>query len=60
MLNLSKSRTTSVKSYSSENVFKYYYQFKGRIILSGLIGTACISEYSPGQELVFEKDEFIT
>jgi len=60
VLNLSKSRTSSVQNYSSESIYKYYYQFKGRIILSGLIGTACISEYSPGQELVFEKDEFIT
>ena len=60
VLNLSKSKTLSVQNYSSENIYKYYYQFKGRIILSGLIGTACVSEYSPGQELVFDREEFYT
>ena len=59
VLNLSKSRTQAVKSFSSENIYNFYYQFKGRIILSGLAGTACISEYSPGQELLFQQDEMI-
>jgi hypothetical protein len=59
VLNFSKSRTKDVKSFSSENVFNFYYQFKGRIILAGLSGTACISEYSPGQELLFKGDEMV-
>ena len=57
VLNLSKSRTTSVSNYGSEKIYRFYYQFKGRIILSGLNGSVCVSEYSPGQELLFEQDE---
>ncbi len=57
VLNLSKSRTTSVKQYNSENIYKFYYQFKGRIIMAGLNGAACVSEYSPGQELLFDENE---
>ena len=60
ILNLSKSRTTSVKQHNSENIYKYYYQFKGRIIMAGLNGAACVSEYSPGQELLFNNDEVPT
>ncbi len=60
ILNLSKSRTTSVQNYASENIYKFYYQFKGRIIMAGLNGVACVSEYSPGQELFFTKDEVPT
>ena len=60
VVNLSKSRTTSVTDYSSEDVYKFYYQFKGRIIMAGLNGAACVSEYSPGQELLFKSDEVPT
>tara|TARA_Y100000590_G_C15675376_1_gene997805 strand:+ start:403 stop:1572 length:1170 start_codon:yes stop_codon:yes gene_type:complete len=60
VLNLSKSRTTSVKSFASENIYKYYYQFKGRIIIAGLNGALCVSEYSPGQELLFQNNEIPT
>ena len=60
VLNLSKSRTTSVKSFVSHNAYKFYYQLKGRIIVSGLNGTVCVSEYSPGQELFFSEDEVPT
>jgi len=60
VLNLSKSRTTSVKQHNSENIYKFYYQFKGRIIMAGLNGAACVSEYSPGQELLFNNNEVPT
>ena len=60
ILNLSKSRTTSVQNYASESIYKFYYQFKGRIIMAGLNGVACVSEYSPGQELFFAEDEVPT
>jgi len=60
VLNLSKTRTTSVLNYASENIYPFYYQFKGRICLSGMIGTACVSEYSPGQEIIFKEDELQT
>ena len=61
VLNLSKSRTVkSVKSYTSENIYKFLYTFKGRIIIAGLNGAACVSEYSPGQELIFTNDEVPT
>ena len=60
VLNLSKSRTTSVKNFSSENIYKFYYIFKGRIIMAGINGAACVSEYSPGQELLFTNEEVPT
>ena len=60
IINLSKSRTSSVKSYSSENIYKFYYQYKGRLIKAGLNGVACVSEYSPGQEILFKDDEVPT
>lgn len=60
VLNFSKSRTTSVLNYVSESIYRFYYQFKGRISLSGMIGTACVSEYSPGQEIIFKDDELKT
>ena len=60
VLNLSKSRSNSVKKHNSENIYKYYYQFKGRIIMAGLNGAACVSEYSPGQELLFNDKEVPT
>ena len=49
-----------MKSYTSENIYKFLYTFKGRIIIAGLNGAACVSEYSPGQELVFTDDEVPT
>ena len=55
ILNLSKSRSSSVKNFSSENVYKFYYQYKGRILMAGFNGAACVSEYSPGIEIFFSK-----
>ncbi len=57
VLNLSKSRSKSVKSFTSESIFNYNYHFKGRIIMAGLNGAACVSEYSPGQELFFNNQQ---
>jgi len=60
VLNLSKTRTTSVINYASESIYRFHYQFKGRISLTGIIGTMCVSEYSPGQEIIFNEDELPT
>ena len=60
VLNLSKTKTTSVINYASESIYQFHYQFKGRISLTGLIGTMCVSEYSPGQEIIFKEDELPT
>ena len=60
VLNLSKTKTTSVINYASESIYRFHYQFKGRISLTGIIGTMCVSEYSPGQEIIFKKDELPT
>tara|TARA_Y100000590_G_scaffold349047_1_gene400402 strand:- start:9133 stop:10299 length:1167 start_codon:yes stop_codon:yes gene_type:complete len=57
VLNLSKSRSQSVKNYSGENIYKFFYQFKGRILIAGLNGALCVSEYSPGQEIIFNENE---
>jgi len=60
VLNLSKSRTTSVQNHASESTYYFYYQFKGRVILTGLQGSLCVSEYSPGQEIIFHDNEIPT
>ena len=60
ILNFSKSKTDSVLNYSSGSIYRFHYQFKGRVTLSGLIGTLCVSEYSPGQEIIFKEDELPT
>ena len=60
ILNLSKSRTSEVRNYSSENIYKFYYQLKARVLTAGLKGVACVSEYSPGQELLFNDDQILT
>jgi len=60
VLNLSKTRTTSVQNYASGSIYSFYYQLKGKIIVAGLKGVACVSEYSPGQDLLFSKNEVPT
>ena len=60
VLELSKSRTSIVKNYASESIYKFYYQYKGKKIVAGLKGAACVAEYSPGTELLFSKDEVAT
>ena len=57
VVNLSKSRTSSVMNFTSENIYKFYYQMKGKIVEAGLNGAACVSEYSPGLELLFNEEE---
>ncbi len=59
-LNLSKTRTSKVQKYNTDSIYKFYYQFKGKVIIAGLKGIACVSEYSPGLELLFNKDEVPT
>ena len=44
----------------SEDVYKFHYHLKGRIIQSGLCGTLCVSEYSPGQEVIFNENDLPT
>ena len=60
VLNLSKTRTSVLKNYSSESIYKFVYQHKGRIMVAGLHGAACVSEYAPGQKLLFSEDEVPT
>ena len=60
VLNFSKSLGSTVASYMSEDVYKFHYHLKGRIIQSGLCGTLCVSEYSPGQEVIFNENDLPT
>ena len=60
VLNFSKTRSTVLLNYASESVYKFYYQFKGKLMVAGLHGTACVSEYSPGQALLFSEEEVPT
>ena len=41
-----------INNYPEKNLFFNQYQLKGRIIQSGLCGTACITEYAPQNEFV--------
>ena len=60
ILNLSKTRTVSVTNFASEDIYKFYYQSKGRITLAGINGVACVSEYSPAQDMLFKNNEIPT
>ncbi len=62
VLNLSKSwsRSGTVSNYASEDIYKFYYMLKGRVAVSGLCGTLCISEYTPALEIIFREDEIPT
>lgn len=60
ILNFSKSLGNSVANYSSEDIYKFHYHLKGRLIQTGLCGSLCVSEYSPGQELMFSEKELPT
>ena len=60
VLNLSKSTGKTVLNYRSEDIYKFNYMWKGRLVVSGLCGTLCISEYTPGLEIIFEDSEIPT
>ena len=65
MINFSKTHHTlsssiDVKSRPVEEYFSYLLQLKGRLIMSGLCKTACISEYAPALSLLFSEDEIPT
>ena len=51
VLNLSRTKGRSVINYVSEDVYKFFYQWKGRVHMSGLCGTLCISEYSASSRI---------
>jgi hypothetical protein len=56
VVNFSKTGRIDNNSFGS-SVHRHYRQLKGRIIESGLCGTPCVSEYSPGIRLLFSDDE---
>ena len=57
VLNFSKSTWGAVRRYPGENIYKFYYHLKGRIVITGLCGTACISEFFPLHDMMFNEDE---
>ena len=59
ILNFSKSTWGSVNSIRDRGVFKFFYQFKGRVIEAGLCGCACVSEYAPQYNLLFSDNELL-
>ena len=59
-LTLIGTSTNLVVSSVMEDTYEYFYQFKGRIIMTGLCGTLCVSEYSPGAEIFFNKEQIAT
>jgi hypothetical protein len=60
IINFSKTTTKTVSNHESESIYKYYYEFKGRIIMAALCGSYCVSEFSPGQTMLFNDDEIST
>ena len=59
VVNFSKSTWESVKTVSEGEIFKFNYQFKGRIIQAGLCGTLCVTEYAPHHSLLFNSGEIL-
>tara|TARA_B100000029_G_scaffold351050_1_gene343495 strand:- start:169 stop:1362 length:1194 start_codon:yes stop_codon:yes gene_type:complete len=59
VVNFSKSTWDTVKTIPEGDIFKFNYQFKGRIIQSGLCGTACVTEYAPHHSLLFTSEELL-
>ena len=49
------SKTGSKNKFYSHKTYPFnYLQYKGRVHISGLCGTLCVSEYSPAQKIIFE------
>ena len=59
VINFSKAEFLKSKYFGSKK-YESYYQFKGRIYITGLCGTACITEYSPAHNLIFKENELIS
>ncbi len=59
VLNFSKTTWDRINNFPEKNLFFNQYQLKGRIIQVGLCGTACISEYAPHHELLYNSNELI-
>ena len=59
VINFSKTTWGKIMNIPEKNVFQYQYQLKGRIIQSGLCGTACITEYAPHHRLLYKENELI-
>jgi|TARA_B100001540_G_C15807457_1_gene642760 phenolic acid decarboxylase len=48
------SKTGPKKKFYSHKTYPFnYLQYKGRVHISGLCGTLCVSEYSPAQKIIF-------
>ena len=45
------------RKFNPLRIFKSFYQLKGRIQMSGLCRSLCITEYSPSIYLMYKKDE---
>ena len=54
-----KQHGIGINNFPEKNLFFNQYQLKGRIIQVGLCGTACISEYAPHHELLYNKNELL-
>ena len=42
------------RSYAND-----YLQFKGRLLISGICGTPCITQYAPANKLIFNEEEIL-
>lgn len=57
VVNFSKSNYSEQVNLGIRHAHRFYLQFKGRVIESGLCRTACVSEYSPSLRLLFSEQE---
>lgn len=56
VVNVTKS-LNGKRFFNPSSKFKYGYYFKGRIIMTGLCNSLCISEYAPSNEILYPNKE---
>jgi hypothetical protein len=59
VVNLTKS-LNGKRFFNPSSKFKYGFYFKGRIIMSGLCNTLCVSEYAPSNDILYPNKELPT
>jgi hypothetical protein len=56
VINVTKS-LNGERFFNPSSKFKHGYYFKGRVIMTGLCNTLCISEYAPSNEILYPNNE---
>ena len=59
VINLTKS-LNGKRFFNPSSKFKYGFYFKGRVIMSGLCNTLCVSEHAPSNDILYPNKELPT